>query len=323
MRYRCCTVGVFAFSLLCLPGMVDAQFRKNIAEYYDYFNASIRAKHAGKTDSAIYYAREAIKADPNNNKPYRHLSDLLIKRGNYREAIALLQKGILSGDMPPEDSTYMFDNYDSVKGRPEVIAFLKKLPELKKEYYCHTYNHAFANMISRMMGYDQAVRGSIDKMKNTDSATWNRAMSIQLYLDTVVNLPELVAYLKTNDFPAYNSMDDKVSGDFHVIIHHIIAVSDGPQTGELHKLIQQAIYEGKYPAYSYMLALDWHSINRTGKQIYGTYIGAGTDGETTFAPAIDNVAIVDALRAKWKVGPLSEVALSDWRNPKLPVGYQP
>jgi hypothetical protein len=309
--------------IVCLPTSTNAQFKENVAHYYDYFAASSRTNREGNKDSAIIYARMAIAADTANRKPYWYLANLLIEKGKYKEGISLLRKDILNGATPPDKFQYLFSNYDAIKEKPEIVAFQTEILALTSQYYSTSYDHAFASMISRMMGYDQAIRGSYEKMKTEDSVVWNKAMSIQLYLDTLINLPELLTYLKTNGFPAYRSMDDKVSGDFQVIIHHIIAVSDGPQTQELHKLVQQAIYDGKYAPNSYMRALDWYSINRTGKQIYGTYIGPGPDGEITFAPEIENVATVDARRAKWKQDPLKDVPLSDWRAPKLPAGYKP
>lgn len=284
---------------------------------------SYEAKHSGKTDSAICYAKKAIKEDTTNNTPYNFLGNLLISSGKYDEGIKVLERNILSGNIPPAKIAYLFDNYESIKSRPEVIQFQKRIPSLVRGFYTSSYNPNLAATIYAMRGTDQAVRGNIDKLYPSDSIKQQNAMQIQSYLDTAVNLPGLLAYLDQYGFPSRSEMDDAVRNSLQLILHHLIAGYDGPQLDRLNRLVQQAIYEGKYSSYAYMQALDWRSINRNGNQIFGTYIGPAPNGVLTFYPPIIDVAAVDIRRAKWKQGPLKDVPLSDWRNPKLPADYKP
>jgi hypothetical protein len=92
---------------------------------------------------------------------------------------------------------------------------------------------------------------------------------------------------------------------------------------ELHKLVQEGVYTGRYSPYAYMLALDWSHINRTGKQLYGTYMAQGQDNRYHFDPPIENIKDVDARRAAWKQQPLKEIGWGDWRDPVMPVEYKP
>ena len=73
---------------------VSAQYKKNVEQYYTYSNATFRAEHEGKADSAIYYCRQALRCDPDNNNLDGYLGRMLMRRGAYKDGVAMIQKEV-------------------------------------------------------------------------------------------------------------------------------------------------------------------------------------------------------------------------------------
>lgn len=305
--------------LTCCAAGVHAQFTDAMVRYNDAYQKAIRAKHAHKTDSAIFYFRLAHQANPDMPAPYSYLGDLLQERGKYQEAISLYEESISRGFVPGDLPT-IFLNYDSVQHRPDVKAFSKRYPSLISKYRQQHYDSklALSKLVYQMLGRDQAIRGYDHKAYRNDSLTFSTTFAIQQYLDTAVNLPELLDYLKANGFPFPGEM----SQDLQLIIHHLLQY-DGTMRDELDRLVRKAVYAGKYPAYAYLLAMDYDHMHKTGKQLYGTYMGQRADNSYFFDPPIDDISTVNQRRAQWGLLKLHEISFTDWRNPEMPSGYKP
>src|SRR4051812_13979372 len=127
MGYILRTIAIAFVTIVVSAPTADAQYRKNIEQYYTYSNTAFRAEHEGKADSAVYYCRQALRCDTDNNNLDGYLGRMLIRRGAYKDGVAMIQKEVATSGYTGEFQ-YLFDNYDSVKQQPEVIALSKRMP---------------------------------------------------------------------------------------------------------------------------------------------------------------------------------------------------
>lgn len=308
--------------LIATPYILTAQSKENFAAYNYYKNKAYEAQHDKQIDSAIYYFSLANRQGL-SPKFDIDIGNLLIKKGAYKEALGYIEKDITNGDLQ-DSAKFYFDSYESIKAKPEIIAFAKRCLELvrsAKLTYKKKYSVAFGSLIYEMFGRDQAVRANVfwSSPSQYDTTT---ILAVVSYLDTAVNLPMVLSYLNAKGFPTYEEIayNPDVKQNFESIIHHLLQYS-GPKRDELEQLIVEAMYKGRYSPYAYVAAMDYDHMHKTGKQLYGTYMAQGQDGLWHFEPQIDSIETVDMRRGQWGLMKLNEISYRDWRSPEMPAGY--
>lgn len=315
-----CKLALPTIALFSLPAL--AQFDPGLKRYHASMNMAAIAEAAGKKDSAIRYYKEALAGSSSYKPPFNILGNLLIAQRKYDEGISYLEKDAL-GNVETTKFEALFDAYDSVKSKPEILAFRKRYPALLAQRKARPVSRDFERLVYKMLGMDQAMRRiNSARELGSDSTSDGDIRRLQAYVDTGIVRPLLMEYLRSHRYPDTDSIDADLGQAFNVIVLHQLDYSDVPGL-ELDSIVRQAVYDGHFPPFQYVMTLDRRHMLSTGRQLYGTYMGRRQDDTWYFSPDIDQRESVDARRAQWGMLPLKDMGKIDWRNPPMPEGYKP
>lgn len=298
-----------------------AQFNPGLKRYHEYMNMATLANAAGAKDSAIVHYKNALDASRDYKPPFYDLGNLLIGKGNYAEGISYLTEEVRSS-IDEQKFEYLFENYDSVKTRPQIVAFQKRFPTLLAQRKPAIVSREWERLVCKMTGLDQAMRSSYS-VAGTDSGlvSSDGILRLQCHADTALVRPLLMEYLRSNNFPDIDSMDGDLGQAFNIIILHQLDYSDA-EALVLDSMVRNAVYDGRFSPFQYAMTMDRRHMIRNRKQLYGTYMERKQDGSWAFSPEIDRLETVDARRAQWGLLPLKDMGKTDWRNPPMPEGYR-
>lgn len=282
-------IGIMFFALSA--DYLIAQTRNIGKEYYLNINrGDIHFINNGNIDSCLYYYEKAFKIGTPFSNDYYQLAEYYLKIRDYASATNYLKKACLLGrNLKERDSSssfyYVFCSTDYIKTR-FYVDYRNSCDSLYSEFK-KNLNLDFAYLVQSIFGGDQLIRrlnSNID-YKPYDS----------------LNYVEIFYYINENGFPDFHFLDPETITSFKWLYHHFRNYPDNYLNFKLEKLYYKAFADGLVDNLTLVSALDYFSLNTTGKQLFGSYTKMRNDSTYFEEFLFDNI---DSVRAEYSLGPL-------------------
>lgn len=139
-----------ALSLLSAPALAIS------TQALEHYNRAKQMEQAENYDMAEKHLRTAIGLDPYDALSYLKLANLMWKRGNHQETIALFQKAL---ELSPQDAMIHLSLAELYEGRNDLIKALYHYDQLIFKRPAYTYGHlGRARILARLKKTDEAVK---------------------------------------------------------------------------------------------------------------------------------------------------------------------
>lgn len=305
-------------AILFSPFNSMAQFKTNVAAYYNYMNAakvSVVKKDYKNAVAAFEKAKSVLHPFKEDLELASYWYEVL---NNDKQAVYYYNESILNGYAA--DDTALYPEYYRYRADAvQVRAFITGIDSLKKEFNRNS-NIEFSLLVKELHTKDQFVRND-DLLYNKDTIIKTFAYK-QLAAIDADNLDRLLKYFKRYGIPYTYELSDDIISNFKILVHHQMAEQNNTDAKEqLQKLVAAAIYDGRLPNTFLYTALDWEHIACCKKQLYGTYT-ARTAGRKITYDNIEDIAHVDDRRRTWLLLPLYwSMRYNFEENYQLPEGY--
>ncbi len=311
-----------------------SQFSKDIEQSYLFYNKARILESAGHIDSAAIYMKQSIRLNNRNGQTRDYAWSIFLKAGRYNDAIEDAKDYYTKNPLPEnaDDVFFVYDQATTAKAREskEIKAFIASYEDLKKSNSRTVKtDNELKRTVDNCMLVDQFARADIWS-KETKADTYYSARLIN-YADST-NMETVASYIRQKGFPGSVEYEGvTMSGNFVNLFTHFLqepaTYSKLPAWRYLDSAIQQAVYNGIFPARIYLHFLDNRHIVQTRlRQLYGTYSSLSYDIDKkkrvrVYSTEIDDIAHVDERRHKWLQPTLYEESLIDTMI-RLPENYR-
>lgn len=305
-------------AILFFPLCSIAQFKTNVAAYYNNMNAAkvfvVKKDYKNAVD-AFEKAKAVLLPFKEDLELASYWYEVL---NDDKQAVYYFNESILNGYAA--DDTALYPEYYRYRAdAAEVRTFIAGIDSLKKEFSRNS-NVEFSLLVKELHTKDQFIRND-NLLYNKDSVIKAFAYT-QLAAVDADNLDRLLQYFKNHSIPSANELSDDIISNFRILVHHHIAEQNqNNKKEELRKLVATAIYDGRLPNTFLYTALDWEHVACCKKQLYGTYTARTANRKITY-DNIEDIAHVDDRRRKWLLLPLYwSMRYNFEENYQLPEGY--
>lgn len=299
----------------------NAQFNTNLGKHLEEINSAKLYMYEGKIDSAISCYKLAIDYWNDDKNAYFDLGRIYEQKRDFANAIVAYRESVLKGFFP---CTGMhLDGFPDENSPAELLPFIQSLDSLKGIFYTKKFNWEFSDLVKRLSGADQFPRDKEDALIGNDTINHVELSRILGMVDTGYTLSKLLDYMNNHTFPLRSSIDEETAVRFWLIVHHNLQYdTTDPLVVKLQSYVKNAVYQGQYSVYNYIISLDYKYMGKYKKQYYGTYKEKNQLGQYTYSRPIDDIENVDKRRAEWHMFPLYLEQKANELHPLPPGNYK-
>ncbi|XZF12985.1 hypothetical protein ACTHGU_14460 [Chitinophagaceae bacterium MMS25-I14] len=309
------------FLLLCAV-IISISARGAIADspgYYFYkaFNKAMVSYYIdNRYDSFKKYTDIAFEILPHAlYTPWYEAACIYAREKDYRKAAVFFSQSIRYGMDPRflglEDDSARYAGFL----RSKEYTVLRREKDSLYGVFKANLDVGFIQEIFWDIGADQVFRGG--KVRGKKAQECSRELG---YIIDSVNYASLKDYIKEHGFPDFRRLDYVTKNTFNVIMNHYIPSPLDSMNGNFFlNLFNRKLMEGEVPNTFITPALDYKSLLRKGKQLYGTYGYMDTAHKYNFNPFL-NADSIDTWRSSRCLPPLY-LDYKQSPNVILPEGY--